>query len=255
LTPAPPAVTAPSPRSRKRAAVVLLAAVAGAALTARLGVWQLDRAAEKTALAASIESRSHMPELPLAALATTPAEAEAQHWRKVRLRGRWLAAHTVFLDNRQMDGRPGFFVVTPLQLGPGDAVLVQRGWAPRNQEVRSTLPPVATPAGEVEVLGLIAPPPSRLYEFGHEASGPIRQNLELAAASREFRIGLRPLSVWQLDAAANPGDGLARHWPVAAVDVSTHYGYAFQWFALSALIAGLYVWFQLVRPRLRQRAR
>jgi surfeit locus 1 family protein len=164
-------------------------------------------------------------------------------------------AHTVFLDNRQMDGRPGFFVVTPLQLGPGDAVLVQRGWAPRNQEVRSTLPPVATPAGEVEVLGLIAPPPSRLYEFGHEASGPIRQNLDLAAASREFRIGLRPLSVWQLDAAANPGDGLARHWPVAAVDVSTHYGYAFQWFAFSALIAGLYVWFQLVRPRLRQCAR
>jgi surfeit locus 1 family protein len=254
LTPAPLVVAVPG-RSRRRAAAVLVAAVAGAALTARLGFWQLDRAAEKTALATSIESRSRLPELPMTALAATPAEAEAQHWRKVRLHGRWLAAHSVFLDNRQMDGRPGFFVVTPLQIGPGDAVLVQRGWAPRNQEVRSALPPVATPAGEVEVLGLIAPPPSRLYEFGHEASGPIRQNLDLAAASREFGITLRPLSIWQLEAAANPGDGLARHWPVAAVDVSTHYGYAFQWFALSALVAGLYVWFQLIRPRLRQRAR
>jgi surfeit locus 1 family protein len=254
LTPAPLVVAAPG-RSRRRAAAVLVAAVAGAALTARLGFWQLDRAAEKTALATSIESRSRLPELPMTALAATPAEAEAQHWRKVRLHGRWLAAHSVFLDNRQMDGRPGFFVVTPLQIGPGDAVLVQRGWAPRNQEVRSALPPVATPAGEVEVLGLIAPPPSRLYEFGHQVSGPIRQNLDLAAASREFGITLRPLSIWQLEAAANPGDGLARHWPVAAVDVSTHYGYAFQWFALSALVAGLYVWFQLIRPRLRQRAR
>jgi surfeit locus 1 family protein len=254
LTPAPLVVAVPG-RSRRRAAAVLVAAVAGAALTARLGFWQLDRAAEKTALATSIESRSRLPELPMTALAATPAEAEAQHWRKVRLHGRWLAAHSVFLDNRQMDGRPGFFVVTPLQIGPGDAVLVQRGWAPRNQEVRSALPPVATPAGEVEVLGLIAPPPSRLYEFGHEASGPIRQNLDLAAASREFGITLRPLSIWQLEAAAKPGDGLARHWPVAAVDVSTHYGYAFQWFALSALVAGLYVWFQLVRPRLWQRAR
>jgi surfeit locus 1 family protein len=254
LTPAPLVVAAPR-HSRRRAAAVLVAAVAGAALTARLGFWQLDRAAEKTALATSIESRSRLPELPMTALAATPAEAEAQHWRKVRLHGRWLAAHSVFLDNRQMDGRPGFFVVTPLQIGPGDAVLVQRGWAPRNQEVRSALPPVATPAGEVEVLGLIAPPPSRLYEFGHEASGPIRQNLDLAAASREFGITLRPLSIWQLEAAGKPGDGLARHWPVAAVDVSTHYGYAFQWFALSALVAGLYVWFQLVRPRLRQRAR
>lgn len=250
-----PARLAVAASGRRRAAAVLVAAVAGAALTARLGFWQLDRAAEKTALAASIEARSRLPELPMTALAVTPAEAEAQHWRKVRLHGHWLAAHSVFLDNRQMDGRPGFFVVTPLQIAPGDAVLVQRGWAPRNQEVRSALPPVATPAGEVEVHGLIAPPPSRLYEFGHEASGPIRQNLDLAAASREFGIGLRPLSVWQLEASANPRDGLARHWPVAAVDVSTNYGYAFQWFALSALVAGLYVWFQLVRPRLRQRAR
>ena len=255
LTPAPLVSAASAGGSRRRAAAVLIAALAGVSVTARLGLWQLDRAAEKTALAASIEARSHMPALALPALAGTPAAAEAQHWRKVRLHGRWLAAHTVFLDNRQMDGRAGFLVVTPLQIGPGDAVLVQRGWAPRNQELRTALPPVATPEGEVEVQGLIAPPPSRLYEFGHEASGPIRQNVDLAAASREFGVGLRPLSVWQLDAATNARDGLVRHWPEPAVDISTHYGYAFQWFALSALIAGLYVWFRLVRPRLRQRAR
>ena len=255
LTPAPLVGAATASGSRRRAAAVLVAALAGVLLTARLGLWQLDRAAEKTALATSIEARSHMPVLPPTALASTPGAAEAQHWRKVRLRGHWLVAHTVFLDNRQMDGRAGFFVVTPLQIGPGDAVLVQRGWAPRNQETRTALPPVATPDGEVEVQGLIAPPPSRLYEFGHEASGPIRQNVDLAAASREFGIGLRPQSIWQLDAAAKARDGLVRHWPEPAVDISTHYGYAFQWFALSALIAGLYVWFRLVRPRLRQRAR
>ena len=34
-----------------------------------------------------------------------------------------------------------------------------------------------------------------------------------------------------------------------------HYGYAFQWFALAALIAVLYVWFRLVRPRQRRRMR
>ena len=36
-----------------------------------------------------------------------------------------------------------------------------------------------------------------------------------------------------------------------AADVHKHYGYAFQWFALCALIVGLYVWFQLIRPRRR----
>jgi surfeit locus 1 family protein len=39
----------------------------------------------------------------------------------------------------------------------------------------------------------------------------------------------------------------------AVLDVSKHQGYAFQWFALCALISGLYVWFQLIRPRRRSR--
>ena len=46
-------------------------------------------------------------------------------------------------------------------------------------------------------------------------------------------------------------DGLLRQWPAVAIDVGKHHGYAFQWFALCALITGLYVWFQLLRPRLR----
>lgn len=236
---------------RRRAAIVLVAALAGSALTARLGVWQLDRAAQKSALAEAIESRGRLPALPADALATTPSAAESQHWRKVRLRGRWLARYTVWLDNRQMDGRPGFFVVTPLLLGPNDAVLVQRGWGPRDPRERTTLPPLDTPSGEVEVQGLIAPPPARLFEFQHGGSGPIRQNLDLVESSREIGIKLRPLSIWQTGGAA---DGLLRHWQRPAVDVSMHYGYALQWFALCALIAGLYVWFQLIRPRLGHRA-
>lgn len=247
-----PGRMAPAPWSRRRAAIVLVAALAGTALTARLGFWQLERAAEKNALQAAIDERSHEPPLAPAELAHTPARAEAQHWRRVELRGHWLAARTVFLDNRPMDGRPGFIVVTPLQLGQGDAVLVQRGWAPRSQAERTALPPIETPAGEVVVEGLIAPPPSRLFQFATDASGPIRQNLDLASSSREIGMALRPLSIRQTGGAA---DGLLRHWPPPAVDVSVNYGYAFQWFALAALIAGLYVWFRILRPRLGRAAR
>ena len=50
--------------------------------------------------------------------------------RPVILHGHWLAAATVYLDNRQMNGRPGFYVLTPLQLDDRpEVVLVQRGWA------------------------------------------------------------------------------------------------------------------------------
>ena len=87
-----------------------------------------------------------------------------------------------------------------------------------------------------------------------EGLGAIRQNLDLDAFARETGLRLRPLSVQQADGAAADADGLLRHWPAPAFDVHKHYGYAFQWFALAALITGLYVWFQLVRPRLKRRA-
>jgi surfeit locus 1 family protein len=239
-----------SPRGRE--VVLLVATVLFAALCARLGVWQLDRAHAKLALQARIEARRTGPVLDASALARDAASASAQYDRRVRLVGRWLPAATVFLDNRQMHGIPGFFVVTPLILeGTGDAVAVQRGWVPRNPQVRTDLPKVRTPAGEQVVEGVVAPPPSRLYAFGPDASGPIRQNLELGAYAREARVALLPVSVRQHDSPSTRGDGLARDWPAPAVDVGMHYGYAAQWFAFAAMSVGLYAWFRILRPRFR----
>ncbi|MBI3369770.1 MAG: SURF1 family protein [Burkholderiales bacterium] len=232
-----------------RAVLVLLAALVGAVGTARLGVWQLDRAAQKQALQARIAERATLPPLSPAALAGDAAGIEQQHYRRVRLQGHWLADRTVFLDNRQMNGRPGFFVLTPLRLNEGDAVLVQRGWVARDFMDRGKLARIATPSDEITLTGRVAPPPSRLFDFGGVDNGPIRQNLDLAAFSREIGLALRPLSVQQLDDGSVANDGLTRQWPAPASDVAKHHGYAFQWFALCALIVGLYVWFQLLRPR------
>jgi len=231
----------------RRGWVVLVAALLAAALTARLGVWQLDRAAQKRALQAAVDAQAERPALGNAELA-----ADALH-RRVVLRGRWLAERTVWLDNRPMEGRVGFFVVTPLQLaGRSDAVLVQRGWAPRHAVDRSALPPLDTPAGEVEVIGRLAAAPSRLYDLGEGRPGAIRQNLDPAAYAIETGLQLFPLTVVQTTAGAE--DGLLRHWPAPDLGLHKHYGYAFQWFALCALVLSLFVWFQLVRPRLRKQS-
>jgi surfeit locus 1 family protein len=236
-------------RDRVRAVVMLLATLAGVALAARLGVWQPGRADQKIALQTSLEARSREPALDAATLARSPLAAEAQHYRRVSLRGRWLADRTVFLDNRQMEGKVGFFVVTPLALATGsDVVLVERGWAQRHFDARAALPDVATPDGPVVVDGIVAPPPSRLFEFAAAASGPIRQNLDIASFARETGLDLLPLSVLQRDAPGSAADGLLRHWPAPATDVQKHYGYAFQWFAIAAGIAFLYVWHRFIRP-------
>lgn len=235
--------------------IVLAAAVLGVLVTARLGLWQLARAAEKEQLQAALDARTAAAPLPQGELAGDPVRASEQHFRRITLRGRWVGGRTVFLDNRPMAGRAGFYVLTPLLLGDGaDAVLVQRGWVPRDAADRSHVPFVASPEGEVSVEGRIAPPPSRLYSLGAESAGPIRQNLDLDGFARETGLRLRPLSVQMTDVAGAPPDGLLRDWPAPAFGVQKHYGYAFQWFALAALITGLYVWFQLVRPRLRRPA-
>lgn len=237
----------------RRAAVVLVAALLGTALTARLGVWQLDRAAQKNALQDTLDTRRALPPLPAAELARDTAGAAAQHHRSVVLEGRWLPQHTVYLQNRPMGGRTGFFVVTPLLLDDGSAVAVQRGWLPRDLIDRTKVQAPPLPEGAARVAGRIAPPPSRLAELGEATGGPIRQNLDLAVYTSEIGRPLRPLSVVQEVGPLTADDGLLRQWPRPAADVHKHYGYAFQWFSLATLILGLYVWFQLIRPRRRRR--
>jgi surfeit locus 1 family protein len=226
--------------------LVSLAAVAGFAATFALGAWQVGRAQEKLALQASIDTRKTLPPVGNQALLGAGRLADLMH-RPVVLRGTWLAQHTIYLDNRQMHGTPGFYVVTPLQLeGSGWAVLVERGWVQRNFVDREKLPPIETPGGVVEVRGRMAPPPAKLYEFAGTPSGRIRQNLDLAQWRAETGLALLDAAVQQ---AGERSDGLLRDWPEAGSGAEKNYGYAFQWWALSGLIAILYVWFQYIAPR------
>ena len=212
--------------------------------TLALGRWQLSRAAQKQAWQASMDAQAALPPLDGQALAQRADPATALH-RRVRLRGRWLAQRSVFLDNRQMNARAGLYLVTPMRLeGSGVVVLVQRGWVARNFVDRASVPALQTPAAVLEIEGRIAPPPAKLYALGGPELGLIRQNLDLAGFSAELGLPLLAVSVQQTDPAS---DDLLRDWPLAASGVEKHYGYAFQWFGLSALIALLYVWFQIVR--------
>ena len=237
--------------SRTRFWLVTLAAAVTVALTASLGLWQLSRAAQKQSLEQRITQRAALPALGVADLLAQPLDFDALVHRPVVLRGRWLDQASVFLDNRPMAGRSGFILVTPLlPTGARQAVLVQRGWVPRDFQDRSKVPEVPTPDGEVELQGRLAPPPSRLFELGAAQAGRIRQNLDLDAVAQASGLPLLPLSV--LQSGASP-EGLLREWPRFESAVHKHHGYAVQWFAMSAVAAGLYVWFQLISPRRRRK--
>lgn len=227
--------------------LVALAALIAAAVTLRLGFWQLSRAEQKQVLQANIDTQSALPPVQQAVLVDAQANATVGLlYRRVQLQGRWLADHTVFLDNRQIAGKPGFYVLTPLQLKPsGLTVVIQRGWVQRNFSDRSALPPLDTPEGDVSVQGRIAPAPGKLYEFDGAQEGKIRQNLDLSRFGAELGVPLATtFTVMQSDPL---DDGLVRDWPAIDSGVGKHLGYAFQWFALCALIACFYIWFQVIR--------
>ena len=225
--------------------VLTTAAILVAALTFSLGQWQLRRAAQKQNLQLAIETQSNQFILNAQDLALEKNSLAVVH-RRATLKGIWRAEHTVFLDNRQMNGKPGFIAITPLVLdGTGQIILVQRGWALRNFADRTKLPDIQTPVGLVTVRGRIAPPPSKLYEFKGAESGRIRQNIDISAFSREIALPLMPVSMIQTGPA---NEGLLRDWAAPNVGIDKHYGYAFQWFGLCALMVGLYVWFQIINP-------
>jgi surfeit locus 1 family protein len=250
-----------------RFVLITLAALLCAAITASLGFWQLGRAAQKQQIFDAIARQQalapwHNAELaaqvpPVTQSISATQQQELLH-RPAQLQGQWLIAQTIYLDNRQMQGKVGFYVLTPLRLiapNEGKVIIVQRGWVPRNFSDRTALAPVRTPGGVVSIEGRLEAPPSKLMELESSANNGadpdgqksrIRQNADIAQWAQQSGLPLLGLSLVQTgpDTAS---EGLLRDWPQINAGVQKHYGYAFQWFGLSVLVVLLYVWFQLVR--------
>jgi surfeit locus 1 family protein len=238
--------------------VVTAAALLMAALSFSLGQWQLDRAEQKQARQASLEQKKALPPLTQADLLAAetdsgePVQPFMEADRLIDLSGRWQPEHTVYLDNRPMNAKPGFWVLTPLRLtGSDKAVLVQRGWIARNFQDRTALASIETPEQTVTLRGRMAPAPAKLYAFKGEDTGRIRQNLDIPDFAAETGLPLLSVLVIQVDANS---EGLQRDWAAPNIGVDKHHGYAFQWFGLCALVLGLYVWFQLILPRRQRRS-
>ena len=250
-----------------RFVLITLAALVCAAITASLGFWQLGRAAQKQEIFDAIARQQALAPWHNAELAAqVPPVTESisavqrQHLlhRPAQLQGQWLADQAIFLDNRQMQGKVGFYVLTPFRLvAPHEdkVIIVQRGWVPRNFQDRMALPPVQTASSIVSIEGRLEAPPSKLMELeagSHGGADPdgqksrIRQNADIAQWAQQSGLPLLGLSLVQTG-PATADEGLLRDWPQINAGVHKHYGYAFQWFGLSVLVVLLYVWFQLVR--------
>lgn len=265
-----------------------LAAAIAIVLTLSLGNWQMRRAAEKADAHAQQQAALATPPAWLESAPLSSAQAGALIGRRVLVRGALLPERSIYVDNRTHEGIAGFHLVTPLRIEaagnggePADGkaaandenalhVLVLRGWLPRDPYERTRLPVPPAPDGTVELLGWAESELPQTLELKQLApAGPdqrIWQNLTRERFERWSGLEVQPVVVRQTEATRlvesasvrdgegragtwrEVDEGLVREWSQPGAGIAKHHGYAFQWYALAAATAALWVWFVIVVP-------
>jgi surfeit locus 1 family protein len=201
-----------------------------------LGTWQLNRAGEKQALFDDFAAGGAAVALD----ASSPGLDGLRRYTPVQAAGRYLGERQFLLDNMVEDGQAGYRVLTPLLLADGVAVLVDRGWIPRDfssdvapvigvnaepRNVSGKLDRLPRPGIQLETT--LAPGWPKVVQF---PSGD-----ELSAA-----LGLQLVPGLVLLHAGQP-DGFRRDWRPSDFGPERHIGYAVQWFALAITLVVLYL--------------
>ncbi|TWA60989.1 surfeit locus 1 family protein [Azospirillum baldaniorum] len=228
---------------RPRRGVILLGvlALAGVAVFASLGVWQVERLFWKLDLIQRVEERAQAAPVPAPGPEDWPAvTAASQEYRRVSVTGRFLNDKETLVQAVTERGG-GFWVLTPLRTDRGFTVLVNRGFVP--PERRST---DSRPDGLIDtdttVTGLL-----RVTEPGGgflRSNDPAQDRWYSRDVAAIFAArGLTEAAPYFIDAEASPPGGS----PVGGLTVlkfrNNHLVYALTWFALALMLiaASLYV--------------
>ena len=216
---------------------LLLLAMFAVALLIKLGYWQLARAQEKHDRTSLYEKRMTAEPVNLDNLIEAPLSDVA--WRRVSALGQFGQVH-VLLDNRTVNGRVGFEVLSSLELTSGKHLLVNRGWITAGA-TRATIPEFTTPVASVEIHGHLGPPPVTGLKFGDDADRIealndkliLVQHVDLATIGQRFDADLGSF-VFYLDNRAPAG--FQRSWIRPGDGSAKHRAYAVQWFAMAAVL-------------------
>ena len=241
---------------------VAVAALVGSMLI--LGVWQLRRLDDRRAHNAVVAARLQAATVDVGAIVEADAAVDSGAvarvaYRPVRARGRYVEADTVIVENHTYAGRSGAWVLTPLRLADGTAVVVNRGFIDVN-EAGVLIAPVA-PAGVVVVGGMLLPT-ERRGSFGPtdppDGTLDVLARVDLERLQAQLDYDLLPVYV-QLATSAPPeppvaaGEPALQPLPAPELDEGPHFAYAVQWFIFTTIAAGGYG--LLLRRVARDRAR
>jgi surfeit locus 1 family protein len=222
-------------------------------MLARLGIWQLDRLAERRASNAQLAAALSAAPIDLntaldgyTALAPGDVPADLAD-RDVTVAGEYDFAQQRVIVLQNWNGQPGVHLLTPLVLAGGadgrpTAVLVNRGWIPEAE--REAGHHFTNAAGPQTITGYVALTET-LRRRTAESVAPATPNdeifrVDIAALQEELPYRLLPFYVM---AAPGAGDEALPMAIAKEIDLSEgpHLGYAMQWFIFSLGLGAGYV--------------
>lgn len=236
-----------------------------------LGLWQLRRLDERQVRNDLQTQRSSAPGVSVgeladqlgidallaAAVGNNSASAtgllDDAEFRVVTAEGRYLAGEEVAVRNRPLGGRPGVWLLTPLLLEDGSALVVNRGWVSQSSAADDSRPPAPVPDGQVRVSGIV-----RLSETrqGLGVADPPEGRLTSLARADIVRYAAQlTVPVYPFYLQLEGQEPSPENFPVPLrrppLDSGPHLGYAVQWFVFSSIGALGYplVLWRLLRRR------
>jgi len=126
-----------------------------------LSRWQLNRLEERRVTNDLITRHSAAAPVPVDDVMTpgapTGTVTSDQRWLPVTATGRYDAAAEVLVRKRPLEGRNGFWVVTPFITTSGAVLVVNRGWIEATGGAAEVQDVPAPPIGEVSLVGRVQP--------------------------------------------------------------------------------------------------
>jgi surfeit locus 1 family protein len=223
----------------KRQLPTWLALIAGLFLViqfAGLGAWQVSRGLEKRAAQYAYQDETGFK--------AWQDGMEVRSFQRLKATGTYDSEHQVVLDNIIINSRYGHYVITPLQIAPGQPLLlVNRGWV-ETTSAGIDASRLELPRDALTVHGRAGslPKPGYKMDDAFDAAQPWPKHA-VYPSSEEMATALgREIQPFVLLMEHDEEHGFLRHWVPSEFGPGKHFGYALQWFAMGAVLSGLLVW-------------
>lgn len=202
-----------------------------------LGLWQLDRHDQRSARNATVQARGDLAAVPLDVALAEAGDPDDLRFRTVTASGTY-GDRDLLVDNRSKDGLPGSWVLTPMRLGDGTTLVVNRGFQFSDG---GTVEPVPAPDGTVSLEGTVTSWEGDGCGVRTDEDGePVGMAcLRRSTAEQVFGGEVAPVVV-QSQVSDPPAPDLLVPVPSPELDDGPHRSYAAQWFIFAAIIAIVY---------------